>query len=115
MKRFKVFLFALCIIISIIGISNLTTENSLFPSLKQLALINSAQAEELDPIVVSPNKGNADSRPCTYYTYDFTCGWSVGFPNILSWECSTTAVEHAGQVVICPSDTEDYCDYITCH
>lgn len=107
MKKFKVIIFLSCMVISLLGIINLSTDNSLISSLNQLALINSAQAEDLDPINVQPNKGNSDGRNCQYDV--LSC--SVSIPAGVT--CTVTPV--VGTMTLCLNDNENYCDYRACH
>jgi hypothetical protein len=122
MKTSKKIILGLCFVISSIGLSNLVNEDSFFPSLRQLSLINTAQAEVLEDVVVYPNKGTANTQSCSYWTQSYTVGGSVGGSvgtgggNVSGGaNGNVTWTEHRGTKVICPNDTNSPCDFIDCH
>jgi hypothetical protein len=113
MKNLKKSLLAICLGISILGLSNLISEDSFFSSLRQLSLINSAQAEMLPEVVVSPNKGHADVRTCKYWTVTIDGHLTIALEPNFSIGAGWT--QHFGTKQLCDNKTKDYCDYIGCH
>jgi hypothetical protein len=103
MKKSKLVLSAFCIAISLLGITNLASDNSFITAINQLKLISSAQAEMLPEVIVQPCRGNPDTRSCTIEST------TVGYPGGISVTIST------GIKTICLYDNDDYCDYVPCH